>query len=69
MKEYTVTVNFAGFIGCDQEYTVYADSREEAEELALQEATDDLSVEVIDEEDEGTELDLAREAAFDEVMG
>ena len=52
MKEYTVSVNFAGFIGCDEEYTVYADSKEEAEELASEQAMADLSAEVVDEIDE-----------------
>ena len=52
MKTYTVTVNFAGFIGCDEEYTVYAESREEAEAEALEQAMADLSIDVIDEEDD-----------------
>lgn len=43
MNTYEVTVNF-GFIGADETYTVDADTKEEAEELALQEAYDDLTV-------------------------
>lgn len=44
MKTYDVTISFAGFIGCEQTYTVDASSREEAEELALEEATSDLQI-------------------------
>lgn len=49
--EYTGNVTFSGFIGSDQEYTVYAFSEEEAEELITEEAADDL--EVTDVEDLG----------------
>ena len=49
---YRVTVNFAGFIGCSETYEVDADSREEAEELALEEARVDLSVEDIEEDED-----------------
>lgn len=44
MKTYDVTITFAGFIGCEQTYTVDASSREEAEELAREEAIDDLEI-------------------------
>ena len=44
MKTYDVTISFAGFIGCEETYTVDASSREEAEELALQEAMSDLEI-------------------------
>ena len=49
MKEYEVTINFGGYIGCENTYTVFADSREEAEALALQEAMDDLEVVALEE--------------------
>ena len=50
--EYEVEVNFATFVGANEFYTVYADSEEEAEERALEEAFDDLSAEVIEEDDD-----------------
>lgn len=55
MKTWKVTINFGGFIGCDNEYTVDdAETREEAIEEALEMARDDI--EVIDvEEDEDWE--------------
>ena len=49
---YRVTVNFNGYIGCDEEYVVEADSKEEAEEFALNEAMFDLYVDSIEEEEE-----------------
>ena len=51
MKTYTVSVNFAGYMGCDEEYKVDASSEEEAMELAMNLAVDDLSVEVVGVED------------------
>lgn len=48
MREYEVTINFGGFVGCEKTYSVMADSQEEAEELALQEAMDDLEVTDVD---------------------
>ena len=51
MKTYTVSVNFAGYMGCDEEYEVDASSEEEAMELAMNLAVDDLSVEVVGVED------------------
>lgn len=42
---YEITVNFAGYMGADAVYTVYADSVEEAIEQAIEEARFDLSVE------------------------
>lgn len=45
--EYEVIINFGGFIGADESYTVYADNEEEAENLALAEAEADLSIEDI----------------------
>ena len=32
MKTYTVSVNFGGYIGCDEEYTVDANNEEEAKQ-------------------------------------
>ena len=51
MKEYKVVVNFAGFIGCDNEYLVEAETEEEALEEAYQLAYDDLSAEIVEEDD------------------
>ena len=48
---YKVRVNFCGFVGCDEVYEVEADSEDEAIELARQNAEDDLSYEIDDEED------------------
>ena len=47
---YMIEINFGGFIGCNKIYTVDADSEEEAEELAFEEATEDLNVENIEKE-------------------
>lgn len=44
--EYEVTVRFAGFIGVEETYTVYADSEEEAEIAATEEASYDLNIEL-----------------------
>lgn len=52
MKTYRVSVNFAGYYGCNEVYTVDADSEEEAMKLAMNLAVDDLSVESVDIEDE-----------------
>lgn len=52
MREYAITINFAGFIGCDEEYIVEAETKEAAIEEALEMAFDDLNVistEVTDE--------------------
>lgn len=75
MREYTVTFNFAGYIGCEQSYEVYADSLEEAKEIALQDAICDLEVisawadEDGEEDDEPlTEMELAKQAAWNEVL-
>ena len=53
--EYRVIINFCGFIGCDNEYVVDAESRDEAIEEALEMARDDLSVEEVEEVDEDNE--------------
>ena len=56
MKTYKVEIGFCGFIGASQIYEIDADSEEEARELALQEAIDDLSVDAVEEdEDDGEE--------------
>ena len=39
-----VTINFGGFLGAENDYYVEADTREEAEELALEEAHEDICV-------------------------
>lgn len=56
MKKYLVLINFATFIGVEMEYEEWADSREEAEELALRDAADDLSVTLVTDED-GNEIE------------
>lgn len=52
MKTYKITIGFGGYIGATKEYEVDADSREEAEEEAMQWALDDLSIEDVEEEGE-----------------
>ena len=52
MKTYEIEIGFCGYIGATQTYVVEADSIEEAKELALQEAMDDLAVEDVTECDE-----------------
>jgi len=49
---YRVEIGFGGYLGVSEEYEVDADSREEAEELALQMAMDDLTVENLEEVEE-----------------
>ena len=51
-KYYTVTVNFAGFIGCDETYEVYADDEEDAKNQALELAQADLYCEIEEDEEE-----------------
>ncbi len=56
MTTYIITINFGNYIGCDNEYIIEAESREEAETLALEQAFDDLEiVDVVEEEDEEDE--------------
>lgn len=52
-KEYTVQVNFAGFIGSDVDYDVVAETEEAAIAAAIDEATSDLDVVDVEETDEG----------------
>ncbi len=52
--EYRVSVNFAGYIGADNEYWEIADSEEEAELLAIEEAKDDLDIISVDDNGDGS---------------
>ena len=64
MKTYTVSVNFGGYIGCDEEYTVDANSEEEAIDLAMDKAMEDLSFEVVGVEEAGVwDVDSPQEAS------
>lgn len=47
---YDVNVRFAGYIGIDNSYVVSADDEDEASDLALEEAREDLEGEVISDE-------------------
>lgn len=49
---YRVTINFGGYIGCEQTYEVDARNRDEAEELAKQEALWDLEVTDVEEDED-----------------
>lgn len=51
--EYEVIVNFAGYIGADETYNVIASDEDDALEQAIEEASLDLSVDEIEEIDEG----------------
>lgn len=53
--EWEITIGFCGFIGVEETYTVNADSQEEAEEAALEEASWDLNAELVDESDSDEE--------------
>lgn len=48
--EWEVTINWAGFIGIDETYTVTADSEEDAIDQAIEEASWDLSVDEVNED-------------------
>ena len=52
MKWYKVNVNFGGYIGCDEEYEVYAANDGEAIEEALELAKGELSAEIIENEED-----------------
>ena len=52
LKEYKVSVNFGGFIGGDEEYSVDATSDEEAENEAIEMAADDLNPEDVNQIDD-----------------
>ena len=47
MKTYACSVDFGGYIGCDEEYTVGGNGEEEAIDLAMDKAMEDLSFEVV----------------------
>lgn len=51
-KYYTVTVNFGGYIGCENTYEVYADDEDDAIEQARELALEDCSFEVDKDEEE-----------------
>ena len=51
-KYYRVTVNFGGFIGCEETYEVYATDAEDAIEQAREMALDDCSFKIEDEDEE-----------------
>lgn len=53
LHSYTVTVNFAGYMGADNDYDVNEANEDDAISAALEQARDDLSVEDIEEVDEG----------------
>lgn len=61
---YSVSVGFAGFIGVENEYTVYADSEEDAEIQAIEQAKDDLSIVSVD----GEEFDYSDDSNFNETQ-
>ena len=52
-NDYEVIVDFGGYIGGDEVYEVFAESRDDAESQALDLAKDDLTIEDINEFDEG----------------
>lgn len=51
-KSFTVTVNFAGYIGADEDYEVMAMDADSAIEEAIELAKDDLTVEDVNQIDE-----------------
>ena len=66
-KDYNVTVNFNGYYGCDETYTIYADSPESAEEEALEQAKGEFSVvdiEAGDEDEYGIEYEVTLQWIF-----
>ena len=50
--EWEATVQFAGLIGVENTYTVYADSEDDAIVAALDEAAEDLDSEIVEESDD-----------------
>ena len=52
-KQYEVEVNFAGYVGADERYFVWAENEEDAIIKAEEEAADDLSCEDWTEVDDG----------------
>ena len=53
-KNYMVTVNFCGFMNCEEEYEVYAESEVEAETEALNLAEEDLMITYVEELEDGS---------------
>ena len=53
LKDYTVIVNFAGYIGVDEEYNVFEENEDDAIWAALEEAKSDLSIDEVEEVDDG----------------
>lgn len=53
LHSYTVIVNFAGYMGADEDYHVIEADEDDAIYAALEQARDDLSIEDIEEIDEG----------------
>lgn len=53
LRSYTVTVNFAGYMGADEDYDVIESDEDDAIYAALEQAKDDLNIEDIEEIDEG----------------
>ena len=51
--DYSVTISFDGIVGSDKDYTVWAESEDEAAEYARDEAADDLSVLDVANTDDG----------------
>ena len=66
--DYTVTVGFCGFIGVEEEFDVYADSEDEAEDEALEMAKEELEVIAIyDEDDNEIDMDESLKEDFEKV--
>ena len=47
--EWEVTVGFAGFIGVENTYTVYENNEEDACDAAIEEAMDDISIDIFEQ--------------------
>ena len=58
MKTFKVSVNFAGYIGADEEYEVDAENEELAEDEAIDAAKNDLTVDSVEETDDGYEVEI-----------
>jgi hypothetical protein len=54
-RDYKVTVNFGGYIGCDITYEVYAENEEDAIEQARELVLDECNFEIDDDDDEESE--------------
>ncbi len=58
IKDYEVTVSFAGLTGTENTYSVGAKSREEAEEIAIDLASDDLTVDSIEYDEDSSSYEV-----------